>query len=265
RLPAADRARTARAEGAEALLPAARRRSGRCARGRDPRLPAARRGRAPAAVRGLSLRRPLAARKDTFRDGFRSDDARLRAGGSARLPGVADRPRTASLAGVPARDRLRLRPLALGPLGRGRRLVVALAARGLAPPRGGDALGRRPAPAGVRDLAARARAATALLPALLGACDPADRRAARGRDVPEHPAAPAPVRPVDCALRPGAARQARARLARAALGRGAPLPRPAEAGARGAALRGPAAQPDRRERRRHGDPAGRGRARRLEA
>src|SRR5690349_10119306 len=164
----------------------------------------------------------------------------------------------AALAGVPARDRLRVGALALWPRRRRPRLVVALAARGLDAPGRGHALGRWARAARVRGLAPRAGATAAVVPALLEARDPADRGAARGRDLPQHRAAPAPVRPVERGLRAGAAGQARARLARAPLGRGPPLPRAPEARARRAAVRGAAAQPRRRECGRDGDPARRG-------
>src|SRR6185503_20872051 len=89
----------------------------------------------------------------------RRDDARLRARRGDPLPRVAERPRVAPLAGVPAGARFRVGSLAVGPLGRRRRLVLALGARGLAAPLGGGALGRWARAARVRDLAARARAA----------------------------------------------------------------------------------------------------------
>ena len=65
-----------------------------------------------------------------------------------------------------------------------------------------------------------------------------DRRPALGRRLPERDPAAAPRRPLERALRAGAARQARARVARAALGRRAPLPR-AAAPSSGARRRSP--------------------------
>ena len=170
------------------------RRRGRRARGRDRRLPAARRGRAAAAVRASSSTATCRrSRRDALRRRVRRDDARLRARRRARLPRLADRPRRVLLWPAFA---LALGfasgPLALGPLGRRRRLVVAVGARRLGAPLGGVALGRRARAARVRGLAARAGAAAAGVPALLAARDGADRRAARGRDLPEHPAAAAP-------------------------------------------------------------------------
>src|SRR5262249_30986990 len=124
--------------GGAALLPHRRRRCGGDARDRHPRVPPPRRGRAPAAVRQLPVRRPLVDRgRNAFRGGVHRDDAGLRVRGRLRLPGLADRPPLPALARAPARARPCLRAVALRPLGRRPRLVVAGRAPRLgAPPRG---------------------------------------------------------------------------------------------------------------------------------
>src|SRR5439155_2643667 len=256
RVPPADRARAAAAAGRAALLLDRRRGGGRRHRGRNRRVPAARGGRAAAAVRLLPLRRPLAACEASLRARVHGDDPGLRARQRAPFPRVADRQARAALACVPRRARVRLGPLALRALGRGLGLVVALGAGGLASPLSGRALGRWARPARVRRLAAGAGAAPPSLPALLEARDRPDRRAALGWDLPERAAPAAPLRPLERRLRAGAPGQARARLARAALGRGPPLHRAPGTRAGRTALRGPAAEPDRRERGRHRAPAG---------
>src|SRR6185437_10352073 len=108
-------------------------------------------------------------RRNPLRRGLHRDDARLRLGRGARLPGLADRPPLAVLARAPARSRLRLRALAVGPLRRRSRLLVALGARRLGAPFGGGTLDRRARPACVRRLAQGSRAAPNGLPALLEA------------------------------------------------------------------------------------------------
>src|SRR5213075_1223997 len=129
---------------------------------------------------------------------------RLRVRLRAAFPRLVDGEANPPLAGVRTLDLSRLRALAVGPLGCRLGLVLAVGARRLGAPGGGLALGRRAGAARVRGLAARPGATTHRVPALLAAGDRADRRAARRRDLPEHPAAAASARSLDGQLRPGA-------------------------------------------------------------
>ena len=116
---------------------------------------------------------------------------------------------------VPALDRLgraALGALALGPRRRRRRLVEGDRARRLGALLGGLALARRARRAGGGRVAGRARAAPERVRPLLAGSRRADRARARRGDVPRARAGPAPARPLDAALRRGAAREDLARL-----------------------------------------------------
>ena len=116
------------------------------------------------------------------------------------LSWLLDAPR-AALAGVPDRARLRVGPLAVGPLGGRAELVMVLPARRLPASVGGVAVGRRARDARVRRVAARARAAAHGVSRLLPTRDRARRRARGRRDVPDDPAAARGARPLVGQLR----------------------------------------------------------------